>query len=155
MLVSGCLGSLPSHSASHVCEESLSLPSESTSNPWPSIRRNFTFLSERLPMSPFFIGCLFEKELLSEDEFKMLSDDHIVREQKIRFLLVDILPRKAFVMFTSFCEILHCVGQSHIADRFLDNPLEVKLVPEGATCCIDIHTLLSFYCQSSRFVCLQ
>ena len=138
-----------------MCEESLSLPSESTSNPWPLIRRNFTFLSERLPMSPFFIGCLFEKELLSEDEFKMLSDDHIVRDQKIRFLLVDILPRKPFVMFTSFCEILHCVGQSHIADRLLENPLEVKLVPEGATYCIDIHTILSFYCQSSRFVCLQ
>ena len=138
-----------------MCEESVSLSSESTSNPWPSIRRNFTFLSERLPMSPFFIGCLYEKELLSEDEFKMLTDDHIVREQKIRFLLVDILPRKPFVMFTSFCEILDCVGQSHIADRLLENPLEVKLVPEGATYCIDIHTILSFYCQSNRFVCLQ
>ena len=123
-------------------KQSLSLSSESTSNPWPSIRTNFTFLSQRLPMSPLFIGSLFEKQLLSEVEFKMLSDDHIVRELKIRFLLLDILPRKPFVMFTSFCEILHCVGQSHIADRLQENPVEVKLIPEGAAYCIEIHILL-------------
>ncbi|XP_062523555.1 uncharacterized protein LOC134198214 isoform X2 [Corticium candelabrum] len=106
---------------------------EDDDDPWPALRHNYVFLSKRLRCNSFFLGCLYEKNLISNDDFDTLSRDSLSHVEKIRRLIVGILPSKPPEMFDTFCDILCCVGQSHVANRLMQDPQRVRLLAQGAS----------------------
>ena len=108
-------------------------------DPWPAIRRNYVYLSQRLYFDPLFLGCLFEQHLISRDDFELLSKDSVSNAEKTRRFLTDILPSKPPSLFATFCDILRSINQAHVADRLIRNPLEFQLFPLGHAQGISVH----------------
>ncbi|XP_062523506.1 uncharacterized protein LOC134198182 isoform X2 [Corticium candelabrum] len=84
---------------------------------WPAIRKNYHFLSQRLRLSADFLGCLYEQSFINKDDLDAFHSISLPRDQKLRLLLVDILPTRPPSMFTTFCNILRHLGQPHVAER--------------------------------------
>ncbi|XP_062515954.1 uncharacterized protein LOC134191361 isoform X2 [Corticium candelabrum] len=100
-------------------------------DPWPALRQNYVFLFSQLQYEPLFLACLYENYMISNDDFEMLSNDSLSHEEKVRLLIVDVLPSNPPQKFATFCLILRCVNQSHIADLLEQNPQEVWLLPQA------------------------
>ena len=84
---------------------------------WPAIRKNYHFLSQRLRLSADFLGCLYEQSFINKDDLDAFHSISLPRDQKLRLLLVDVLPTRPPTMFTTFCNILRHLGQPHVAER--------------------------------------
>lgn len=99
--------------------------------PWPALRRNFSYVSDRLRFDTPFLGRLYEQRLLTRYDMDYLRGDRIGYSEKANLLLIDILPTKPPDMFPQFCEILREVGQLHIADRLMGNTRETAETLQG------------------------
>ncbi|XP_062523774.1 uncharacterized protein LOC134198401 isoform X2 [Corticium candelabrum] len=101
--------------------------------PWSAVRMNYSFLSRCLCFTTEFLGCLYERFLISKDDLDALKNNRLTHEGKVHLLVIDILPTKPIVMFPTFCNILRVVGQSHVADKLEEDPLKVSLFTQGTT----------------------
>ncbi|XP_062499256.1 uncharacterized protein LOC134176608 isoform X4 [Corticium candelabrum] len=101
--------------------------------PWSAIRMNYSFLSRCLCFTTEFLGCLYERFLISKDDFDALKNNRLTQEGRVHLLVIDILPTKPIVMFATFCNILRVVGQSHVADKLEEDPVKVSLFAQGTT----------------------
>ncbi|XP_062522480.1 uncharacterized protein LOC134197215 isoform X2 [Corticium candelabrum] len=110
---------------SAICEHASTLPS-CDDEPWGAIRRNFVYVSQRLRFSSKFLSCLYERSLITRDDFHVLGSESVTHEAKVSLLLIDLLPRKPSEMFLTLCDIFRVVGQSHVAQRLEMNPVKVR-----------------------------
>lgn len=106
---------------------------ESGDDPWTAIRHNYVYLWRKLRCTDSFLRCLFERTLITEDDFQKLKSDSVDQSVKNKkdFLLLDVLPKNQPKMFGLFCEVLCNVGQRHVAETLTKNFLEVRLLPPG------------------------
>lgn len=87
--------------------------------PWESIRRNYTFLSNKLYLSEELLRLLYQEEFIGRGDLERLRNVHELNSSRLSNLL-DLLLHQRDDKFDPFCRCLRRVGQGHIADVLMD-----------------------------------
>ena len=106
---------------------------ETDDNVWCVVRSNYVYLSDRLCFNSLFTNLLYERGFLSRGDMDALRSDFVTHDDKVRRLLIDVLPTRLPEMFPVFCDILKTVGQTHIVERLVTtgNTQEIGRSPQG------------------------
>lgn len=94
-------------------------PAEMEGGPWESIRRNYTFLSNKLYLSEELLRLLYQEEFIGRGDLERLRNVHELNSSRLSNLL-DLLLHQRDDKFDPFCRCLRRVGQGHIADVLMD-----------------------------------
>ena len=88
------------------------------SQPWPALKSHFVFLHDKLRINGPLLQRMFERNMLTKDDYDDLSSDRLTHRDKLKILLTQLLPARPETEFPVFCQLLRdpAVGQPHVAD---------------------------------------